>query len=148
MEQCRINRPNTWQLRPAVRHRSNKPLPTGSRPHIASIPDPAAFRSGRDLSAWIGLVPKQHSTGGKERLGSISKAGNRYLRQLLVIGALSVIRRAKQLGYTRHPWLVRLLERRSTKIAAVALANKIARIAWAMMARNESYQPSRLSPVS
>jgi transposase len=113
---------------------------------VASIPDPAAFRSGRDLSAWIGLVPKQHSTGGKERLGSISKAGNRYLRQLLVIGALSVIRRAKQLGYTRHPWLVRLLERRSTKIAAVALANKIARIAWAMMARNESYQPSRLSP--
>ena len=115
---------------------------------VASIPDPSAFRSGRNLSAWIGLVPKQNSTGGKERLGSISKAGNRYLRQLLVIGALSVIRRAKQLGYTRHPWLVRLLERRSTKIAAVALANKIARIAWAMMARNESYQPSRLSPVT
>ncbi len=113
---------------------------------VASIPDPAAFRSGRDLSAWIGLVPKQHSTGGKERLGSISKAGNRYLRQLLVIGALSVIRRAKQLGYTRHPWLVRLLERRSTKIAAVALANKIARIALAMMARNEKYQPSLLTP--
>ena len=112
---------------------------------VASVPDPAAFRSGRDLSAWIGLVPKQHSTGGKERLGSISKAGNRYLRQLLVVGALSVIRRAKQLGYTRHPWLVRLLERRSSKIAAVALANKIARIAWAMMARNESYQPSRLT---
>jgi transposase len=115
---------------------------------VASIPDPAVFRSGRDLSAWIGLVPKQHSTGGKERLGSISKAGNRYLRQLLVIGALSVIRRAKQLGYTRHPWLVRLLERRSAKVAAVALANKIARIAWAMMARNEKYQPSRLSPAT
>ena len=92
------------------------------------------------MSAWIGLVPKQNSTGGKERLGSISKAGNRYLRQLLVVGALSVIRRAKQLGYTRHPWLVRLMERRSTKIAAIALANKIARIAWAMMARNESYR--------
>ena len=73
---------------------------------VASIPDPAIFRSGRDLSAWIGLVPKQHSTGGKERLGGISKAGNRYLRQLLVVGAMSVIRRAKQLGYTRHPWLV------------------------------------------
>ena len=107
---------------------------------VASIPDPHAFRSGRDLSAWIGLVPKQNSTGGKERLGSISKAGNRYLRSLLVVGALSVIRRAKQLGYTRHPWLVRLMERRSVKIAAVALANKIARIAWAMMARNESYR--------
>lgn len=112
---------------------------------VASIPDPGVFRSGRDLSAWIGLVPKQHSTGGKERLGSISKAGNRYLRQLLVVGALSVIRRAKQLGYARHPWLVGLLARRSSKIAAVALANKIARIAWAMMARNESFNPSRLS---
>jgi len=107
---------------------------------VASIPDPNVFRSGRDLSAWIGLVPKQSSTGGKERLGSISKAGNRYLRSLLVVGALSVIRRAKQLGYTRHPWLVRLMERRSVKIAAIALANKIARIAWAMMARNESYR--------
>ena len=107
---------------------------------VASIPDPSIFRSGRDLSAWIGLVPKQNSTGGKERLGSISKAGNRYLRQLLVVGALSVIRRAKQLGYTRHPWLIRLMARRSTKIAAIALANKIARIAWAMMARNESYR--------
>ncbi len=107
---------------------------------VASVPDPHIFRSGRDLSAWIGLVPKQNSTGGKERLGSISKAGNRYLRSLLVVGALSVIRRAKQLGYTRHPWLVRLMERRSVKIAAIALANKIARIAWAMMARNESYR--------
>ena len=115
---------------------------------VASVPDPTVFRSGRDLSAWIGLVPKQHSTGGKERLGGISKAGNRYLRQMLVVGALSVIRRAKQLGTTRHPWLVGLLERRSTKVAAVALANKIARIAWAMMARNESYQPSRLSPAT
>jgi transposase len=85
--------------------------------------DPKAFRSGRDLSAWIGLVPKQNSTGGKEKLGSISKAGNHYLRQLLVVGALAVIRRAKQLGYTRHPWLVRLMERRSVKVAAVALAN-------------------------
>ncbi len=107
---------------------------------VASIPDPHVFRSGRDLSAWIGLVPKQSSTGGKEKLGSISKAGNRYLRKLLVVGALSVIRRAKQLGYTRHPWLVKLMQRRSVKIAAVALANKIARTAWAMMARNESYR--------
>ena len=114
---------------------------------VASIPDPSVFRSGRDLSAWIGLVPKQHSTGGKERLGGISKAGNRYLRTLLVIGALSVIRRAKQLGYTRHPLLVSLLGRRSVKIAAVALANKIARIAWAMMSRNEKFEPSRLTPV-
>ena len=107
---------------------------------VASVPDPGVFRSGRDLSAWIGLVPKQNSTGGTEKLGNISKAGNRYLRKLLVVGALAVIKRAKLLGYTRHPWLVRLMERRSTMIAAVALANKIARIAWAMMARGEAYR--------
>ena len=107
---------------------------------VASVPDPKVFRSGRDLSAWIGLVPKQNSSGGKEKLGGISKAGNRYLRQLLVVGALAVIRRAKQLGYTRHPWLVKLMERSSAKVAAVALANKMARIAWAMMARGEPYR--------
>jgi transposase len=113
---------------------------------VASVPDPGAFRSGRDMSAWIGLVPKQNSTGGKERLGSISKAGNRYLRRLLVVGALSVIKRAKQLGYTRHPWLVTLMQRRSVKIAAIALANKIARIAWAMMTRNENYRTPPPAP--
>jgi transposase len=107
---------------------------------VASIPDPHAFRSGRDLSAWIGLVPKQSSTGGKERLGRISKAGNRYLRKLLVVGALSVIRRAKQTGSTRHAWLVALMARRSTKLAAIALANKIARIAWAIMVRGTRYR--------
>ncbi len=107
---------------------------------VASVPDPHAFKSGRDLSAWIGLVPKQNSTGGKERLGHISKAGNRYLRMLLVVGALSVIRRAKQVGYTRRPWLTKLLERRSTKVAAIALANKIARTAWAMMAHGTYYK--------
>jgi transposase len=107
---------------------------------VASIPAPEAFRSGRDLSAWIGLVPKQNSTGGKERLGHISKAGNRYLRKLLVVGALSVIRRAKQTGSTRRPWLAALMARRSTKVAAIALANKIARIAWAMMVRGTRYQ--------
>lgn len=108
---------------------------------VSSIPDPYVFRSGRDLSAWIGLVPKQNSTGGKERLGSISKAGNKYLRRLLVIGALSVIKRAKQLGYTRYPWLVKLMERRPVKVAAIALANKIARIVWAMMARDQEFKP-------
>ena len=107
---------------------------------VASVPDPHAFKSGRDLAAWIGLVPRQNSTGGKERLGHISKAGNRYLRMLLVVGALSVIRRAKQTGYTRRPWLSKLLQRRSTKIAAIALANKNARTAWAMMAHGTFYQ--------
>ena len=107
---------------------------------VASVPDPRAFKSGRDLAAWIGLVPRQNSTGGKQRLGHISKAGNRYPRMLLVIGALSVIRRAKQAGYTRRPWLAELLQRRSTKVAAIALANKNARTAWAMMAHGTFYQ--------
>ncbi len=107
---------------------------------VASVPDPHAFKSGRDLAAWVGLVPRQNSTGGKQRLGRISKAGNRYLRLLLVVGALSVIRRAKQAGYRSKPWLRKLLERRPTKIAAIALANKIARTAWAMMAQGTYYQ--------
>ena len=110
---------------------------------VAAIPDPKIFRSGRDLSAWIGLVPKQNSTGGKERLGSISKAGDRYLRQLLVTGAMAIIRRARKLGQTRYPWLVPLMQRRAVKIAAVALANKIARVAWAMMVRNEPYRAAQ-----
>ncbi len=107
---------------------------------VASIPDPHAFRSGRDLAAWIGLVPRQNSTGGKERLGKISKAGNRYLRRLLVVGALSVIKQAKRTDSRRRPWLDALLERRSTKVAAIALANKIARIAWAIMVRGTRYR--------
>jgi transposase len=107
---------------------------------VASIPDPHAFGSSRDVPAWIGLVPKQNSTGGKERLGSISKAGNRYLCSLLVVGALSVIRRAKQVGYTRRAWLAELMARRPVKVAAVALANKIARIAWALMVSGTRYR--------
>ena len=114
---------------------------------VTSIPDPHIFRSGRDVSAWIGIVPKQNSSGGKERLGSISKAGNQYLRKLLIIGAIAVIKRAKQLGYTRYPWLTKLMERRSVKVAAVALANKNARIAWALMARNESYRAPQTASV-
>ena len=93
------------------------------------------------MSAWIGFVPKQNSTGGKERLESISKAGNKYLRKLLVIGAMAVIKRANILGHTRYPWLVKLMERRSVKVAAIALANKNARTVWAMMARNKSFRP-------
>ncbi len=113
---------------------------------VAAIPDPTIFRSGRDLSAWIGLVPKQNSTGGKERLGSISKAGDRYLRQLLVIGAMAMIKRARKLGQTRYPWLVPLMQRRTAKIAAVALANKMARIVWAMMVRDEPYRAPETVP--
>ena len=110
---------------------------------VASVPDPHVFRSGRDMSAWIGIVPKENSTGGKQRLGSISKAGNRYLRKLLFVGALAVIKRVKKLGYSRHPWLASLLDRKSVKVAAIALANKVVRIAWAMMTRNETYRASQ-----
>src|SRR5271154_4653048 len=107
---------------------------------VASVADPRTFRSGRNFSAWIGLVPKQHSSGGKERLGSISKQGDRYLRSLFVAGALAVIRYAKIRGTRHRPWLTALLARRPTKVAAIALANKIARMAWAMMARDERYK--------
>jgi transposase len=107
---------------------------------IATVADPKAFRSGRNFSAWIGIVPKQHSSGGKDRLGSISKRGDRYLRGLFVAGALAVIRYAKIYGTKSRPWLAALLTRRPTKVAAIALANKIARIAWAMMARGGSYR--------
>src|SRR5499433_2405091 len=94
---------------------------------VASVADPKTFRSGRNFSAWIGLVPKQHSSGGRDRLGSISKQGDRYLRSLFVAGALAVIRYAKIHGSKHRPWLTALLARRPTKLAAIALANKLAR---------------------
>jgi transposase len=113
---------------------------------VASIADPRAFRSRRDFSAWIGLVPKQNSSGGKDRLGSISKRGDRYLRSLFTTGALAVIRYAKIHGTKDRPWLTALLARRPTKVAAIALANKIARMAWAMMAKGERYkEPAALA---
>jgi transposase len=113
---------------------------------VASIADPKSFRSGRDFSAWIGLVPKQHSSGGKPRLGGITKQGDRYLRSLFTVGALAVIRYAKIHGTQHRPWLAALLARRPTKVAAIALANKIARMAWALMVKGERYrEPAALA---
>ena len=107
---------------------------------VATVADPNAFRSGRNFSAWIGLVPKQLSSGGKNRLGNISKQGDRYLRGLFVTGALAVIRYAKIHGTKHRPWLAALLARKPAKVAAIALANKIARMVWAMMTRGERYK--------
>src|SRR5437868_7692905 len=107
---------------------------------VASVANPRAFRSGRDFSAWIGLVPKQNSSGGKDRLGHISKRGDRYLRSLFTAGALAVIRYAKIHGTKHRPWLTALLTRRPTKVAAIELANKIDRMAWAAMAKGERYK--------
>ncbi len=113
---------------------------------VASVANPRAFRSGRNFSAWVGLVPKQRSSGGKDKLGSISKQGDRYLRSLFTAGALAVIRYAKIHGTKHRPWLTALLARRPTKVAAIALANKIARMAWAMMAKGERYkEPAALA---
>ena len=113
------------------------PLPASA--FVASVADPPVFKTGRDLAAWIGLVPKQNSSGGKDRLGSITRAGNRYLRQMLVVGAMAVIRYAERHG-TKRPWLVELLARRPAKVAAVALANKNARMVWALMTSGERYR--------
>jgi len=105
----------------------------------ASITDPSIFRSGRGMAAWIGLVPRQTSTGGKERMGRISKQGDQYLRWLLVAGAMTVIRHARRRG-TTDPWLAGLIAHKPTKVAAVALANKNARIAWALLRHGGTYR--------
>lgn len=109
----------------------------------ASVPDAKLFEGGREFAAWLGLVPRQHSTGGKPRLGSISKMGNRRMRKLLVVGAHAALYRMKN-GKTQSPlaeWARTLLAKKPFKLVAVALANKIARIAWAIMARNIQFQP-------
>jgi transposase len=104
----------------------------------ATVPDATLFRSGRQFAAWLGLTPRARSSGGKERLGGISKQGDGYIRRLLVIGATAVIRFARQDNASKA-WTARLLERKPARLVSVALANKTARIAWAVLARNQSY---------
>ena len=138
------------ERRIVARHRSHpdsKRLETipgvgviGATAIAATVTDPAAFRCGRDFAAWVGLVPRQDSTGGKPRLGPISKQGDRYLRRILVVGAVSMLRRAK-LNPEKYPWVTRLLARRPFKVVAIALANKMARVAWALLAKGGTYRP-------
>ena len=107
---------------------------------VASVTDPSVFNSGREFAAFLGLVPRQSSSGGKERLGRISKMGDRYIRKLLVVGATAVLRHARKDGSPSKAWAEALLQRKPFKVAAVALANKTARIAWAVLVRGDVYQ--------
>ena len=107
----------------------------------ATVTDPDQFRSGRQFAAWLGLTPQQHSTGGKTRLGGISKQGDRYLRRLLVVGATAVMRHAKRNPTPMTDWVNGLLEKKPFRLVSVALANKLARIAWVLLTRGETYRP-------
>jgi transposase len=108
--------------------------PIGAMTLVLTL-EAAQFESGRHLAAWLRLVPREHSSGRKQRLGRISKAGNTRIRRLLVLGATAAIRHARPGTRTASPWLLALLERKPRKLAAIALANKMARIVWAMMER-------------
>jgi transposase len=141
------------EKRIVVQHRSNEAsrrLQTipgigviGATAIAATVPDPKVFRSGRDLAAWIGLVPRDGSTGGKQKLGPISKQGDQYLRRILVVGAHAVLKRAR-LHPEKYPWLTQLLARKPFRVVAVALANKMARIAWALLAKGGTYRAPSL----
>jgi transposase len=120
--------------------------PIGAMLAAMKVPNPQAFRCGRDFSAWIGLTPKDHSTAGKTRLGVITRAGDEALRSALVAGATAVIRHVKQGKGHPSPWLIELVRRKPAKLAAVALANKNARIAWKLMVSGERYNPARCNP--
>jgi transposase len=116
---------------------------------VMKTPAPELFRSGRQFAAWMGLTPKDHSTAGKVRLGVITRAGDEVLRSALVVGATAVIQHVRR-GHNRNasPWLIELLKRKPPKLAAVALANKIARIAWKLMITGESYHRQSVTPMS
>jgi transposase len=122
--------------------------PIGATTLVMKTPDPRAFASGRHFAAWLGLTPKDHSTAGKTRLGKITRAGDERLRSVLVAGATAVIQQAMQGRGHPSPWLIALLKRKPPKLAAVALANKIARIAWRLMATGERYDGARMPEAS
>lgn len=107
---------------------------------LALAPPAASFRCGRDFAAWLGLTPKQRSSGGKERLGKITKAGERTLRRLLIIGAAAVVRQASKNGAPEGSWLARMLAKKPRMLVTVALANKTARIIWALLAKGGVYK--------
>ena len=119
----------------------------GATAITATVTDASAFKSGREFAAWVGLVPRQYSTGGKQKLGGISKQGDRYLRRLLIVGATAVIRHARA-HPEKNPWIMKLLARMPAKKAAVALANKTARIAWALLAKGGTYRRPNLPSVA
>jgi transposase len=121
--------------------------PIGASMLMMKTPAPEAFRSARHFAAWLGLTPKDHSTAGKVRLGVITRAGDEALRSVLV-GATAVIQQLRRGRGAASPWLVELLKRKPPKLAAVALANKIARIAWKLMVTGEGYKASEAPPVS
>jgi transposase len=116
----------------------------GATAIAATVTDPKVFRSGRDFAAWIGIVPRQESTGGKQKLGPISKRGDQYLRRILVVGAHAVLKRASHQP-EKYPGVTRLLERKPFRVVAVAVANKMARVAWALLARGGSYRAPALA---
>jgi transposase len=116
----------------------------GATAIAATVSDPKVFRSGRDFAAWIGIVPREDSTGGKQKLGPISKQGDRYLRRILVVGACAVLRYARHRP-EKYPWLTQLLARKPFKVVAVALANKMARTAWALLAKGGTYRAPALA---
>lgn len=113
--------------------------PIGASLLAMKVPDPKAFRSGRDFAAWIGLTPKDHSTAGKTRLGAITRAGDEHLRSVLIVGATAVLQQVRRGRGHFSPWLSALIKRKPPKLAAVALANKTARIAWKLMVSGQRY---------
>lgn len=119
--------------------------PLGAAMLVMKTPDPKTFKSARHFAAWLGLTPKDHSTAGKQRLGVITRAGDEALRATLVAGAMAVVQQALRRPERAWPWLVSLLSRKAAKEAAVALANKIARIAWRMIVTGQAYDPTRLT---